>query len=138
MPKVKREFTLKAPAEKVWTLVSGFHGMHTWHPLVTRTKIENGGRTRNLALKGGGFVKEEVLKFDEQGQKFTYHITKGTMPFKDYSSTIQVKSAGKNACTLTWQGQFKPAKAPKEECAKAIAMVYETGAQGIKKKLKLR
>ncbi|MEQ8165645.1 MAG: SRPBCC family protein [Alphaproteobacteria bacterium] len=137
MPKVTRSFEFEVPAKELWELVSGFHGMPKWHPLILKNKVEDGGRIRHMALKGGGAVKELLTRLDEKGRSMTYVITEGDMPFSGYSSSLSVARKGPRKSTLTWVGNYTPEKAPKEECAKIIAMVYETGAEGIRKHFKL-
>jgi carbon monoxide dehydrogenase subunit G len=135
MAKVTRTFEIAAPADDVWDLVSGFQSMDKWHPLIKSSKAKEGGRTRNLGLKNGGYVRERLLKYDHKARSLTYTITEGTVPLTDYVSTISVKPKGKKACVVTWTGSYTPKGAPAAECAKLVATVYEAGRDGIKKKL---
>ena len=60
-----------------------------------------------LTLKGGGTIKEKLLAFNPAGRSFKYAIVEGVLPVSDYTSTLTVKSAGKNQTSVTWTGRFK-------------------------------
>src|ERR1700723_3261834 len=92
---------IDASAAKVWNLVKDFNGLNTWHPAVATDEIVDGKKkpvaaVRLLTLKGGGTIKENRLAFDPAGRSFKYTIVEGVLPVSGYTSTLVVKSAGKN------------------------------------------
>src|ERR1700688_4633256 len=104
--------TIDAPAAKVWLTAKDFNGLNTWHPAVATDEIVEGknntvGAVRVLTLKGGGTIKEKLLRFDPAHRSFKYAIIEGVLPVSDYTSTFVVKSVSKNESSVTWTGHFK-------------------------------
>src|ERR1700738_327338 len=72
-----KTITIDAPAAKVWDLAKDFNALNTWHPAVATDEIVEGknyavGAVRLLTLKGGGTIKEKLLRFDGAGRSFKY------------------------------------------------------------------
>jgi mxaD protein len=137
---------IDASAAKVWHAVKDFNGLNTWHPAVATDEIVEGknntvGAVRLLTLKGGGTIKEKLLKFDAPGRSFKYSILEGVLPVSDYTSTLVVKSLGKGKSSVTWSGWFKrknagdnPADNENDKTAvDAVAGVYQGGLDNLKK-----
>src|ERR1700755_3459216 len=66
---VSKSVEINAPAATVWSKVSDFGALNTWHPAVESDKIVDGtdnavGAVRVLTLKGGGTIKEKLLSMD--------------------------------------------------------------------------
>jgi mxaD protein len=138
--------TIDAPASKIWHTVRDFNALNTWHPAVASDEIVEGknntvGAVRLLTLKGGGTIKEKLLAFDPAGRSFKYAILEGVLPVSDYTSTLMVKSAGKNKSTVTWSGHFKrknvgdnPADNENDKTAvDTMGGVYQAGLDNLKK-----
>ena len=141
-----KTITIDAPAGKVWHLVKDFNGLNGWHPAVATDEIVEGknntvGAVRLLTLKGGGTIKEKLLAFNPAGRSFKYAIVEGVLPVSDYTSTLTVKSAGKNQTSVTWTGHFKrknlgdnPAENENDKTATdTIGGVYQGGLDNLKK-----
>src|SRR5580698_11608302 len=97
--RVSKTVTIDASARKVWKAVKDFNALNTWHPAVATDEIVEGtnntaGAVRLLTLKGGGTIKEKLLRFDAPGRSFKYAILEGVLPVSDYTSTLVVKSLG--------------------------------------------
>jgi len=138
--------TIDASATKIWHNVRDFNALNTWHPAVASDEIVEGknntvGAVRLLTLKGGGTIKEKLLAFDPAGRSFKYAILEGVLPVSDYTSTLVVKSAGKNKSSVTWSGHFKrknvgsnPADNENDKTAvDTISGVYQAGLDNLKK-----
>lgn len=144
--KVSKSVTIDAPAAKVWAQAKDFGGLNTWHPAVESDKIVSGndnavGAERLLTLKGGGTIKEKLLKYNDARRTFSYEILEGVLPVSHYRSTFRVTAAGKNKSTVTWSGAFqrkdtgpKPAADANDKTATdAISGVYQSGLDNLKK-----
>jgi mxaD protein len=138
--------TIDASAAKVWHTAKDFNGLNTWHPAVATDEIVEGknntaGAVRLLTLKGGGTIKEKLLRFDAPGRSFKYTILEGVLPVSDYTSTLVVKSVGKGKSSVTWSGRFKrknvgdnPADNENDKTAvDTIGGVYQGGLDNLKK-----
>src|SRR6202049_1318943 len=143
---VSKTITIDAPAAKVWHPAKDFNGLNTWHPAVAKDEIVEGknntvGAVRLLTLKGGGTIKEKLLRFDPAGRSFKYAIIEGVLPVSDYTSTFVVKSVGKNKSSVTWTGHFKrknvgdnpPANENDKTAVDTIGGVYQGGLDNLKK-----
>src|ERR1700730_5142212 len=143
---VSKTITIDAPASKVWHAAKDFNGLNTWHPAVAADEIVEGknntvGAVRLLTLKGGGTIKEKLLHFDPAGRSFKYAILEGVLPVSGYTSTLSVKSAGKNKSSVTWTGHFKrknvgdsPADNEDDKTAvDTMSGVYQGGLDNLKK-----
>jgi mxaD protein len=143
---VSKTVTIDASASKVWNAVKDFNGLNTWHPAVATDEIVEGknntvGAVRLLTLKGGGTIKEKLLAFNSAGRTFKYAIVEGVLPVSDYTSTLVVKSIGKNESSVTWSGHFKrkntgdnPADNENDKTAvDAVSGVYQGGLDNLKK-----
>jgi mxaD protein len=141
-----KTITIDAPASKVWRAAKDFNGLNTWHPAVATDEIVEGknnsvGAVRLLTLKGGGTIKEKLLRFDPAGRSFKYAILEGVLPVSDYTSTFVVKSVGKDKSTVTWTGHFKrknvgdnPADNENDKSAvDTMGGVYQGGLDNLKK-----
>jgi mxaD protein len=145
---VTKTITINASADKVWNAVKDFDALNTWHPALEKDQIVEGtnntvGAVRLLSLKGGGTIKEKLLRFDPANRSFSYAIIDGVIPVSDYRSRLVVKSAGANTSTVIWSGRFKrkntganPADNENDKTAvDTISGVYQGGLDNLKKML---
>ena len=143
---VSKTVTINAPADKVWHTVKDFDALNTWHPAVDKVEIVEGknnkvGAVRLLTLKGGGTIKERLLRFNPAKHSFAYEIVEGVLPVSDYRSRLVVNPAGDNASTVVWSGRFKrknvganPADNENDKTAvDTISGVYQGGLDNLKK-----
>jgi mxaD protein len=145
---VSKTVRVNAPADMVWNAVKDFDAINTWHPAVDKDEIVEGknnraGAVRLLTLKGGGTIKERLLRFNPASHSFAYEIIEGVLPVSDYHSRLVVKSADDNKSTVTWSGRFKrknvganPADNENDKTAvDAVSGVYQAGLDNLKKML---
>jgi mxaD protein len=145
---VTKTITINAPADKVWNAVKDFNALNTWHPALEKDEIVEGtnntvGAVRLLTLKGGGTIKEKLLRFNPADHSFSYAIIEGVIPVSDYRSRLVVRSAGENMSTVIWSGRFKrkntganPADNENDKTAvDTVSGVYQGGLDNLKKML---
>jgi len=136
--------TIKAPAAKVWALVSDFNGMPKWHPAVKSSKIEEkGGETfRTLTLQDGGTILEKLRHKHDKDMELKYEIVSGVVPVSNYTSRITVKDMGNGESQVRWFGRYYrkymlnppiPAGEDDESAQKAIDGIYKSGLDNLKK-----
>jgi mxaD protein len=141
-----KTITIDAPTAKVWDLAKDFNALNTWHPAVATDEIVEGkndtvGAVRLLTLKGGGTIKEKLLRFDPVGRSFKYAIVEGVLPVSEYTSTFAVKALSKGKSSVTWSGRFKRKNVgenpgDKENDKTAVDTmngVYQSGLENLKK-----
>lgn len=104
-------------------------------------RINKAGAVRLLTLQDGGTIKEQLISFNGAGRSYKYKILEGVLPVSSYSSTVVVKSSGKNKSLVTWSGNFKrkntgdtPADNENDKTATdTISAVYQGGLDNLKK-----
>ena len=144
--KVTKSIEINAPASKVWDKVKDFDSLNNWHPGIAKDEIVEGknnkvGAVRLLTLQDGGKIKEQLINFNGAGRSYKYKILEGVLPVSSYSSTVTVKSSGKNKSIVTWSGNFKrkntgdtPADNENDKTATdTISGVYQGGLDNLKK-----
>lgn len=136
--------TIKAPAAKVWALVSDFGAMEKWHPAVKSTKTEekDGSTFRTLTLQDGGTILERLKDKNDADMQLKYEIVEGVIPVSSYNSKITVKDNGNGETTVEWFGRYYrkyvlnppiPAGEDDESAAKAVNGIYQSGLANLKK-----
>lgn len=145
--KVTETVEINAPADKVWAVLGNFQDM-SWHPAVTSTEGKGGnevGATRTLTLDGGGQIFEKLNKYDEAGKTLSYEITEvdvKVVPVTNYAAHLTVTPDGDKS-KVEWKSAFyrgfvnndPPPELSDEAAVKAITGIFQSGLEGLKKKL---
>lgn len=145
--KVTETVEINAPADKVWAVVGNFQDM-SWHPAVKSTEGTGGndvGATRTLTLDGGGQIFEKLNKYDDAGKTLSYEITEvdvKVVPVTNYAAHITVTADGDKS-KVEWKSAFyrgfvnndPPPELSDEAAVKAITGIFQSGLEGLKKKL---
>ena len=110
--KLTETVEINAPPAKVWGIIKDFGNPHGWMPMVASTHAQGGnapGATRELTLKNGGVIKEELKSYEEDKMAFAYKISENpdckVLPVNNYSSNIEVEASG-SASKVTWNGAY--------------------------------
>lgn len=102
---------IAAPVEKIWEIMRNFNGLPSFHPAIKASRIEQGdgesiGSIRYLTLESG-YVREELLMFDEKRHRFDYAIIGGTLPVEHYKASVQLTfDATHNHTICEWWADF--------------------------------
>lgn len=145
--KVSESIVIAAPADAVWDKIKDFHDA-SWMPMVAKTAGQGGneaGATRELTLKDGAVIKEELKKYDAAEKSFSYKIPKDgvdmkLLPVNDYSSKITVTAEGSGA-KVEWNGAFYrgymnncpcPPELSDEAAIEAVSKVYKDSLANLK------
>lgn len=70
MTQVSITAQVNASPDQVWRLIGGFDALPDWHPLITRSEAQEGGRIRRLTLADGAVVIERLLSFSENDRTY--------------------------------------------------------------------
>jgi hypothetical protein len=118
---------IDAPIEKVWGIMRDFNDMPSYHPGIKKSAIESGcasdqvGCVRHLTL-GEGFVRERLLCLDDRNYLFTYEITEGTLPVRDYVAGVRLRRVTEGNRTFAeWWADFEVVGADRD------AMISQIG-----------
>lgn len=133
MSQVRRSVRLPASAARVWATIGGFNALPEWHPAVERSELSNGGQTRTLHLAGGGRIVEGLDEHDSAARLYRYRFIESPLPIENYRSSISVRDEGAEGCTVEWQGDFAADDAVRPQMEKAVAGIYETGLENLRR-----
>ncbi len=158
--KITVEVTIDAPADKVWEAVKDFCSIERWHPEVTDCVHEGGyekGATRRLTLANGGWIVDELKKYDPKKRMYKYRIEEMStaktivwagkeqsipvLPVANYSAVIEVKPIDDNTTRVVWKGAFyraymnnnPPEEMNEETAIKAATEFHRKGLENLKK-----
>ncbi|QSA95895.1 SRPBCC family protein [Methylococcus sp. EFPC2] len=143
--KVTETIEINASPDVVWNIIKDF-GNAAWIPAVASTTAQGGnekGATRELTLKKGGVIKEELKSYDAAAKKYSYRISDepdcAVLPVNNYSSNISVEASGSGS-KVEWNGAYyrcflnnNPPPDQNEEAAnKAITSLYKETLANVK------
>jgi hypothetical protein len=131
---VESTYTAKSTAapDAVWKKIGDFCGIASWHPVIEKCELSDGGKTRTLSLKGGGTIVEKLVSRDDKAHSYTYKIVSGPLPVSDYVSTIKVLPDGSGS-SIVWTGHYKAKGASDADAKKTIDGVYKAGVDVLAK-----
>lgn len=133
MAKVSMQAPVNMSAEELWKLIGQFNALPDWHPAVTSSKLEDGGKLRRLQIMGGGEIVERLEKIDDGDRLYRYSLVSGPLPVANYTATIRVKEDGKGKATIEWTGEFDPKGATETDASQAVQDVYKMGLDNLRK-----
>ena len=134
---VREQATIKAPIEQVWNQIGPFCAIGDWHPAVESCNLRKTGKSqeRDLALKGGGAIQERLIGLSADKHRMRYTLLRGPLPVKNYNSTIRLSAVDAHTTRITWSSKFEAKGASDAEARKAIAGIYTSGFDGLRKRL---
>jgi carbon monoxide dehydrogenase subunit G len=113
MARVSVKKTIKAPAAKVWEMVSEWGGTQKWIPGVGPVSVEGTGvgsvRSADLdpATRFVGRISERLEAFDDTSMHFRYCVVgQNPIPVSDYIAEMQVTTSGDGA-EVTWSSTWE-------------------------------
>lgn len=133
MARVSMQSPVNMDADELWKLIGQFNAIPDWHPMVSSSKLEDGGRIRRLSLFGGGEIVERLEQIEAGDRLYRYSIISGPLPVANYTATLRVKDDGKGKAVVEWSSEFDPAGATETDAASAIQEVYKTGLESLRK-----
>lgn len=128
---VRQVVELPAPPAAVWAKVGEWCAIKDWHPAVANCTADKKG-FRTLTLKDGGKIVEKLTKTGKTS--YSYDITDGPLPVKNYTATLNAKRDSNGNTDLVWTAKFDAAKGKSDQEAEAaIKGIFESGLANIKK-----
>ena len=133
MTTIRRTIDVHAPSTRAWELIGPVANISTWHPAIASSATSDDDTRRTCVLADGARITEQVHSHSDRDMAYTYAITDGPLPVRDYVSTISVCEA-EGGCQLSWEAEFT-ALAPEEEVVGMLTQVYDAGLQSAKAQL---
>ena len=120
-------------ADQLWKMIGQFNALPDWHPAVTSSKLEDGGKLRRRSLTGGAEIVERLEKTDDGDRLYRYSIVSGPSPVANCTAALRVKDDGKGKATIEWSSEFDPAGASAIDATAAVQDVFKMGLENLRK-----
>lgn len=145
--KVSESVIINAAPNVVWALVGDFAHPEKWLPAVESTTAQGGnekGASRELKIKTGGTLKEELKNYDAEKMKIQYKADDPTdpavFPVNNYSASIEVSDNAAGGTKVEWNAAFyrwflnnNPPEGQNEAAAlAAVEKVVKEGLENLK------
>ncbi len=145
--KMVETIEISAAPEAVWAVVGDFAHPEKWLPMVESTTEQGGnekGATRELHLKSGGSLKEELKDYDTAKMSLKYKAIDPTdpkvLPVNNYASEISIEPNGSGGSKVEWKGAYyrwflnnNPPEGENEEAAnETVGKIYKEGLAHLK------
>lgn len=133
MAKVSMQSEVNMSPDELWQMIGKFNALPDWHPAVSSSRLEDGGKLRRLSLFGGGEIVERLEKIDDGDRLYRYSIVSGPLPVANYTATLRVKDDGKGKSVIEWSSEFDPKGATETDAMSAVQNVYQMGMENLRK-----
>lgn len=133
MAKVSMQSEVNMSPDELWQMIGKFNALPDWHPAVSSSRLEDGGKLRRLSLFGGGEIVERLEKIDDGDRLYRYSIVSGPLPVANYTATLRVKDDGKGKSVIEWSSEFDPKGATETDAMSAVQDVYQMGMENLRK-----
>ena len=110
--KVWTSRVIKAPVDKVWSVMRDFAGMGGWHGEISKMHMRKAARSDKVSgirdfYFGNGHLNEELLHLCDITRSFSYRITKSELPWMNYVSGPRLWPITADNTTLgVWTGDW--------------------------------
>jgi carbon monoxide dehydrogenase subunit G len=108
MATVRKEFTVEAPAEKVWAALADFQAVHTRLApgFVTNSKAD-GEDARIVTFANGSSAREILVDIDPKHKRLVYAVV-GNERLTHHNASAQILAEGANKSRFVWIADFLP------------------------------
>lgn len=112
MTRLTMSMIVSVPKERLWAVMSDYHGVAKYHPFVDSAdklgQQDYGvGAARRCNLYGGQNAIETVTQWDE-GTGMTVELSGGTIPLKTFVATLRLRAVDHARTELSFTGDAEP------------------------------
>ncbi|MBV9522068.1 MAG: SRPBCC family protein [Alphaproteobacteria bacterium] len=140
MIKIYTSSVIDASAEAVWAYIRDFNGLPKWHPAIAESRIEGNwpadriGCVRNMRLKDGGAIREQLLTLSDYEYQCTYSILESPMGVQNYVATLKLTPVTDGGRTFAeWSAEFDAPQGRESKLAEDIGQgVFQGGFNALK------
>jgi hypothetical protein len=145
--KTTESIEINAAPDAVWAVVGDFAHPEKWLPPVASTTVQGGnekGAIRELHLKSGGVLKEELKELDAAQKTLKYKVVDPTdpkvLPVNNYAAEIAVEASPAGGSKVTWKAAYyrwflnnnPPADQNEEAANSTVSKLYKEGLANLK------
>ena len=111
MATVRKEFSIKAPAEQVWAALADFQAVHerVAPGFVTNSRPDSkaDGEARIVTFANGSSARELLIDSDAKQKRLVYAVV-GNERLTHHNASAHVIADGPNGCRFVWIADFLP------------------------------
>lgn len=143
MAEVYVSAVINSPADAVWRVIRDFNALPAWHPLIARSRIEEGrasdqvGCVRAFELQDGARIREQLLALSDYDYSCTYSILDSEMGVANYVATLKLTPITETGQTFAeWSAEFDCAPDAEAELVRSIGQdVFAGGLSALNDRL---
>ena len=127
MASIRKELTINAPLDEVWSALSDWGALHERlvPGFVTDTRVE--GSDRIVTFFTGAVARETFVDLDEEAKRLVWSIVEG--PYTHHNGSAQVFPEAGGRTRFVWISDFLPND---EELVATIDGLMQRGIETIK------
>ena len=134
MGSVAVEKEIAGEVGKVWALMSDFGNLRAWNSEIESCEVEGEGvgAVRTFSM-GGITIKERLEAWDEATKSYSYSITEGPIPAKNYLAKVVLEDLGGTRTKVLWTSDFDAEGASEDDLIKLFEGIYSAGIAAVEK-----
>ena len=106
MASIRKELSLDASAENVWSAVRDFAAVHRRVAPGFAVEAKMDGDARIVTFANGNIARERLVTLDDDARRLVYAVVSERVTH--YNASVQVLSDGGGRCRLVWMIDFLP------------------------------
>jgi carbon monoxide dehydrogenase subunit G len=128
MASIRKEFTVDAPAAKIWEAIRDVGALHTRlaRGMVRDTRVE--GDCRIVTFANGEVVRERIVGIDDRSRRLAYAVVGWRTTH--HNASFEVVSDGDSRSRVIWTTDLLP-----DGVAELVEGLMEQGSAAIKRTL---
>jgi carbon monoxide dehydrogenase subunit G len=108
MASVRKEFSVEAPAERVWAALADFQAVHKrLAPGFVTDSKPDGEAARIVTFANGSSAREILVNSDAKQKRLVYSVV-GNERLTHHNASAQVIAEGPNKSRFVWTADFLP------------------------------
>lgn len=122
--------------EIVWKKLISFGGTEKFVPeLIEKVTVKGSGvgAIRNIYLKGGGEIIEELTKIDKEKRYMEFIILSTPMPITKYTGIFEITEISNNKCEVKFLSKYNVSSEQKDNMESVIKEFQETFISNLEK-----
>lgn len=125
--------TVAAPADQVWSAISGIGGLERWFPVIASCRVEGVGvgAIRTMELAGGGAIKDRIDVIDPASRRVVYTRFVHPFPVSKYVGTVDVRPAGTERAEILWSLEIDVAPENLKDTSAFLEKALSDGIAGL-------
>jgi hypothetical protein len=129
MATIIKQIELAANVDKAWAIIRDVGAVERAFPgVLTACCLD--GDVRTVTFANGMIVRERIVTVDETYRRVAYAVIEDH--FSHHNASMQIESAGDEACRMIWVSDFLP-----DDAVAMVAPLVEQGAAALQRAVRV-